>query len=230
MDGPLGLPVSRRYTGKGPKNQRCEEKKSPPRCRSPQQKFYFGLVLLSRCDDFPISQSCFSSPVSIAADTYYTVSYTTGSPLFYYDSEYFEHGGVTNGNLTAPSYTDINGTTLDNGVYNYGGDFPIASQYYANFWVDLVFLPGSGQAIPATPAPAKHPVQPAAIVGLTPSQSSGLVISPPAATPAGPASYGALSRGAVPTFRGPLPSPRPSPIPQIGEIGSLFKKPSRWAE
>ena len=63
----------------------------------------------------------FSSPVSIAADTYYTVSYTTGSPLFYYYSEYFEHGGVTNGNLTAPSYTDINGTILDNGVYNYGG-------------------------------------------------------------------------------------------------------------
>jgi hypothetical protein len=172
----------------------------------------------------------FSSPVSIAADTYYTVSYSTGSPLFYYDSEYFEHGGVTNGNLTAPSYTDINGTIRDNGVYNYGGDFPIASQYYANFWVDLAFLPGSGEAIPATAAPAKQPVQPAAIVALTPSQSSGLVISPPAATPAGPAFYGALSRGAVPPFLGPLPSPSPSPIPQVGEIGSLFKKPSWWAE
>ncbi len=32
MDGPLGLPVSRRYTGKGSKNQPCEEKKEhPPR-------------------------------------------------------------------------------------------------------------------------------------------------------------------------------------------------------
>ena len=27
IDGPLGLPVSRPYTGKGPKNQTCEEKK-----------------------------------------------------------------------------------------------------------------------------------------------------------------------------------------------------------
>ena len=102
-------------------------------------------------------QVSFSSPVSIAADTYYTVSYSTGSPLFYYDSEYFAHGGVTNGNLTAPSYTDINGTILDNGVYNYGGDFPIASQYYANFWVDLVFSPSSGDAIPAvSPRPSSR--------------------------------------------------------------------------
>ena len=109
----------------------------------------------------------FSNPVSIPADTFYTVSYTTGSPLFYFESGYFAKGGVTNGNLTAPSSTDINGTILDNGVYNYGGDFPIASQYYANFWVDLVFTPSSGDAIPAVSHPAKQPVQPAAIVTLT---------------------------------------------------------------
>ena len=34
-------------------------------------------------------QVSFSNPVSIVANTYYTVSYTTGSPLFYYDSGYF---------------------------------------------------------------------------------------------------------------------------------------------
>jgi hypothetical protein len=160
----------------------------------------------------------FSNPVSILADTFYTVSYTTGSPLFYYESGYFANGGVTNGNLTAPSSTDINGTILDNGVYNYGGDFPIASQYSANFWVDLVFSPSSGDAIPAVSLSAKQPVQPAAIVALTPRHSSGLVISPPAATPAGPAFYGAASSGTVPTFLGPLPSP----IPQLEAIGSLF--------
>ena len=172
----------------------------------------------------------FSNPVSILADTFYTVSYSTGSPLFYFESGYFANGGVTNGNLTAPSDTDINGTILDNGVYNYGGDFPNSSQYSANFWVDLLFSPSSGDAIPAVSPSAKQPVQPAAIVALTPSQSSGLVISPPAATPTGPAFYGAASRGPVPTFLGPLPSPSPSPIPQLGEIGSLFKKPSWWAE
>ena len=86
-------------------------------------------------------QVSFSSPVAISANTIYTVSYDTGSPLFYYHSEYFAHGGVTNGNLTAPRSTKINGVVLDNGVYNYGGDFPNSSQYYANFWVDLVFSP-----------------------------------------------------------------------------------------
>src|SRR5262249_33981733 len=30
MDGPSGLPVNGRYTGKGPKNQGCEEKKGHP--------------------------------------------------------------------------------------------------------------------------------------------------------------------------------------------------------
>ena len=172
----------------------------------------------------------FSNPVSIVADTYYTVSYSTGSPLFYFESGFFAHGGVTNGNLTAPSSTDINGTILDNGVYNYGGRFPNSSQYSANFWVDLVFSPSTASAIPAVSRPANQPVQPAAIVALTPSQSSGLVISPPAATPAGPAFYGAASRGTVPTFLGPLPSPSPSPVSQLGEIGSLFKRPSWWAE
>ena len=47
-------------------------------------------------------QVSFSSPVSILANTIYTVSYDTGSPLFYFDSGYFASGGVTNGNLTAP--------------------------------------------------------------------------------------------------------------------------------
>jgi subtilase family serine protease len=170
----------------------------------------------------------FSKPVSIVANSYYTVSYTTGSPLFYYESGYFANGGVTNGNLTAPSSTDINGTILDNGVYNYGGDFPIASQSSANFWTDLMFSPGSGDAIPATPAPAKQPVQTAAIVALTPSQSSRMVISPPAARPAGPATYGVASGGAAPTFLGPLPSS--GPIPQLGAIEPLFKKSSWWGE
>jgi hypothetical protein len=54
---------------------------------------------------------------------------------------------VTNGNLTAPAYTDISGTILDNGVYNYAGEFPLASQYSANFWVDLAFSPSPGPNI-----------------------------------------------------------------------------------
>jgi subtilase family serine protease len=171
----------------------------------------------------------FSSPVQIQANTFYTVSYNTGNPLAYMETGYFATSGVTNGNLTAPASTDINGQVLDNGVYNYGGGFPNSSQYNANFWVDVVFTPASpGGASPAVSPPAKPTVQPAAIVALSPSQSSHVVISPPAATPAGPASYAIASRGPALTFLGPLPSP--SPIPQLGEIGSLFKKRSWWAE
>ncbi len=88
----------------------------------------------------------FSSPVAILANTIYIVSYDTGSPLFYYDSEYFAKGGVTNGNLTAPQSSPINGGILDNGVYNYGGEFPLASQYYANFWVDVAFSPSGSSS------------------------------------------------------------------------------------
>jgi hypothetical protein len=87
--------------------------------------------------------------------TIYTVSYDTGSPDFYFDAEYFAKGGVTNGNLTAPSSTDINNQVLDNGVYNYGEECPNSSQYYANFWVDVVFSPSSSNlktaAVAASP-------------------------------------------------------------------------------
>ena len=136
-------------------------------------------------------QVSFSSPVAILANTIYTVSYSTGSPLFYYDSEYFAMGGVTNGNLTAPAYTDINNTILDNGVYNYGGEFPIASQYWANFWVDLTFSPSSGPDI----AVAAGPENGRAMVAIGQSGYTLTLAGAGAATPAGP-------MGAVPGSQG----------------------------
>ncbi len=92
-------------------------------------------------------QANFASAVPISANTFYTISYDTGSPVFSYDLGYFASNGVTNGNLTAPQSTTINGVTLDNGVYNYGGLFPNASKNSANFWVDLVFTPTTGAAV-----------------------------------------------------------------------------------
>ena len=127
----------------------------------------------------------FASPVSISANTFYTISYDTGSPIFSYDSGYFASGGVTNGNLSAPQSTTINGVTLDNGVYNYGGLFPNTSQYAANFWVDLVFTPTTtGAAVGVnTPSPSapRNGRYGSARVG------SGAVGTPAgSATPAGP--------------------------------------------
>jgi hypothetical protein len=171
----------------------------------------------------------FSSPVQILANTFYTVSYDTGSPLFYYESEYFAKAGVTNGNLTAPAYTDINNVVLDNGVYNYGGDFPTASQYSANFWVDLVFSPtssnGSKPAHVLSPAQQSNGPTGIGMSALAPGQSSAVLTTRRAATPAGPAIYSAASRGTRPTFLGTLPNR--SQIPQLGAIGSLFTK-SPW--
>jgi hypothetical protein len=168
----------------------------------------------------------FSSPVQISANTFYTVSYDTGSQLFYYDSEYFAKGGVTNGNLTAPSYTDINNVILDNGVYNYGGDFPIASQYYANFWVDLRFSTSSSTT--SKPTQVSRLTQQAIVPpgngmsALPPGQTSPVRISPKATTPAGPAICLAASRGTTPTILGALPNR--TQITQLGAIGSLFMK------
>ena len=126
----------------------------------------------------------FSSPVAILANTIYTVSYDTGSPLFYYDSEYFAKGGVTNGNLTAPQSTTINGKVLDNGVYNYGGEFPIASQYYANFWVDVAFSPSAGSSASVKTAAVAASTSGSAAVAI--GQSGYTITSAGSATPAGP--------------------------------------------
>ena len=86
MDGPLGLPVSRRYTGKGSKNQPCEEeKKSTPRGRSPQRKFCFGtLCCREGARNFPISQSLQTDKeaVTCSRDRLQTPRVLGGRPRF----------------------------------------------------------------------------------------------------------------------------------------------------
>ncbi len=138
----------------------------------------------------------FSQPVAILANTFYTVSYSTGSPLFYYDSGYFSKG-VTNGNLTAPSSTDIGGKVLDNGVYNYGGEFPIASQYEANFWVDLAFSPTTSSSAGARTGAVAASTSGSAATAT--GQSGYAITGGASATPAGP-------MGIVPGSKGTLSS------------------------
>jgi hypothetical protein len=126
----------------------------------------------------------FSNPVPIQANTIYTISYDTGSPLFYFDAGYFSNGGVTNGDLTAPESTDIGGTVLDNGVYNYGGYFPVASQYQANFWVDVVFSRGAGSSASVKTAAVAGSTSGSAAMAI--GQSGYAITSTATATPAGP--------------------------------------------
>ena len=79
-----------------------------------------------------------STPVAIAANTTYVVSYhTTGA---YAATDNFFTTDVTSGVLTAPS---ISG----NGVYAYGGTstagiFPTNTWYASNYWADVVFAGG----------------------------------------------------------------------------------------
>lgn len=84
----------------------------------------------------------FATPVAIAANTTYVVSYHAPNGRYSADSSYFTFDAHTNGTLTAPNTNDAGG----NGVYAYGaaGSFPTASYGAANYWVDVIT--GSAQA------------------------------------------------------------------------------------
>ena len=169
-------------------------------------------------------QVSLSSPVAIKANTVYVVSFSTGGGYFGITTNTFISGGVTNGPLEALS----NSVSGGDGVYNRAGDFPEYDGDGMNFWADVAFKPtSSGSAAAMVSSPAPQPIRLAGIgiSALTPGQSIRVLTSPPAATPAGPASYIALSRGTTPTVLGTLPNRRP--ITQVGAIGSLFKN-SLW--
>jgi Domain of unknown function (DUF4082)/Bacterial Ig-like domain len=82
----------------------------------------------------------FSSPVAVTAGTTYVASYHTSAGHYA-----FTTGGlasaVTNGPLTA---------LASGGVYGYGSGsvFPSNSFNASNYWVDVVYSPGSGAAAP----------------------------------------------------------------------------------
>jgi hypothetical protein len=82
-------------------------------------------------------QATFATPVSIAANTTYVVSYHTGVGNYAADNNYFGTAAV-NGPLTAPA----DGAAGGNGVYLYGaGGFPNQTWQASNYWVDVVFQP-----------------------------------------------------------------------------------------
>jgi hypothetical protein len=77
----------------------------------------------------------FATPIAIAANTVYVVSYFAPAGHYSEDDHYFD-AAVTNGPLTAP---------VGAGVYLYGSDgFPTQRYANANYWVDPIFSNGSG--------------------------------------------------------------------------------------
>jgi hypothetical protein len=87
-------------------------------------------------------QVTFSSPVAVTANTTYVASYHTNTGNYGVNDDYFATTGVDSGPLQALR----DGVDGLNGVYRYGATsaFPNQSFQSANYWVDVVFVPGSG--------------------------------------------------------------------------------------
>ncbi len=163
-----------------------------------------------------------STPVAIQANTVYIASFSTGGGYFGITTSFFTSGGVTSGPLEALPSSVSGG----DGVYNRSGQFPDYNGSGMNFWADVAFSPtSSGSVATKGSAPGSQPIT----VGrfgsgalATTGQSGRLVNAVTAPTPAGPARYVASFAATTPTFMGALPN-QPA-FPQIGTIGSLFKK------
>ena len=84
-------------------------------------------------------QVTFSTPVSIAANTVYVVSYHTNVGNYAYTSAYFASKGVDSAPLHAPATGAVSG---GNGVYRYATSsvFPTSTFNATNYWVDVVFV------------------------------------------------------------------------------------------
>ncbi len=124
----------------------------------------------------------FSSPVGIVAGTTYVASYYAPNGHYSATPSGF-NAAVVNGPLTAPA----NATTA-NGVYAYGGanTFPGSSYNATNYWVDVLFAPGSGGAATAPSAPASVTASPAsgqALVSWSTPNSGGSAITSYTITP-----------------------------------------------
>ncbi len=82
-------------------------------------------------------QATLGSPVAIAANTTYVVSYHTNSGFYCGTTATSPMAGIDNGPLHAPR----DGSSGANGVYRYGASaFPTETFNSENYWVDVVFV------------------------------------------------------------------------------------------
>jgi hypothetical protein len=92
-------------------------------------------------------QASFPSPVLIAANTTYVISYYAPNGNYADDEPYFT-SSLDSPPLHAPASAAVGG----NGVYLYnsGGGFPNGTFNAGNYWVDLVFVPSTPWSISGT--------------------------------------------------------------------------------
>jgi hypothetical protein len=83
----------------------------------------------------------FATPVAIAANTVYVISYHANTGHYSVDANYFATSGVDN----PPLHALANGVSGSNGIYLYGASsaFPTATWESANYWVDVIFKAGN---------------------------------------------------------------------------------------
>jgi hypothetical protein len=161
----------------------------------------------------------FSSPVPIAANTIYIVSFSSSGGTFGITKRYFSNGGVTN----APLQALPNSTPGGNGVYNHAGHFPDVSGSGMNFWVDVAFSPSTNPAVSTSPASAATSSPGGASPATGPTGYS--VVPPIIPAPAGPPSFAggvhaattpaaqsSLVRPAARTLRLAIRQPRTTPL------------------
>ncbi len=96
-------------------------------------------------------QVTFSSPVAIAANTTYIVSFSTGGGYFGITTGYFSSAGAD----APPLHALSNGASGGNGVYAPGlSSFPSSSGSGMNFWADVAFTPSSSTTVKKAATPA----------------------------------------------------------------------------
>ena len=171
-----------------------------------------------------------STPVTIAANTTYIVSFSTGGGYFGITTGYFTSGAVTNGPLTAESNSVAGG----NGVYNYQGDFPDVDGNGMNFWADVAFSPtSSGNVKPGIDSGTSRSVgsRGFGFSALTEGTQSNQPVKFAVSVPVGPAGYyfGA-SRATVPVTQGTTAYGAlvPQSVSSTGSNKDPFGRPGLW--
>jgi Domain of unknown function (DUF4082)/Bacterial Ig domain len=102
-------------------------------------------------------QANFATPIAVTPGTTYLASYYAPAGHYASDDGYF----VLGGHDSAPLHALAAGVAGANGVYTYSvgssGGFPSQDFQSTNYWVDVVFSPGSGGATPPPPTTTPPP-------------------------------------------------------------------------
>jgi hypothetical protein len=97
-------------------------------------------------------QANFSTPITIAQNTVYVISYYAPNGEYAADLNYFSTVGAD----ATPLHALSNGSSGGNGVYSYvsGGGFPTNTYNSINYWVDVVFAPAANTPYISSETPA----------------------------------------------------------------------------